>query len=154
MTPHHRKEGKPMQEITTFLEQYGDAERSGDTARLGRALTDDFLGVGPLGFMLPKPSWLARHESGDLRYETFELDQIDTRLHGDVALVTARHTAKGSYGGHPIPEATRATLTLVQDSGAWQRAGIHLSFVAGTPGAPPIPGGIMHTATREGAQRQ
>jgi ketosteroid isomerase-like protein len=80
-----------MQEIITFLAEYADAERSGDAARLGQALTDDFVGVGPLGLMLPKPAWLARHESGDLRYETFELDELHVRLHGDAALVTARH---------------------------------------------------------------
>lgn len=129
-----------MHEMTTFLDEWTDAERAGDTAVLGRVLTDDFVGVGPLGFMLPKPAWLARHESGDLRYEAFDLDELNTRVHGDAALVTARHTAKGTYQGHAIPEAARATLSLVRDTGPWRLAGIHLSFIAGTPGAPPIPG--------------
>jgi ketosteroid isomerase-like protein len=139
-----------MNEITTFLDQWTDAERAGDTAVLGRVLTDDFVGVGPLGFMLPKPAWLARREGGDLRYEAFGLEELDTRVHGDVALVTARHTAKGTYQGHPIPEATRATLTLVRDTGQWRLAGIHLSFIAGTPGAPPIPGRATAANTRAG----
>jgi hypothetical protein len=34
----------------------------------------------------------------------------------------------------------RATLTLVAESGSWRLAGIHMSFIAGTPGAPPLPG--------------
>jgi ketosteroid isomerase-like protein len=129
-----------MDDITTFLETWTGAERAGDATALDGLLTDDFVGVGPFGFMLPKPAWLARHQTGDLKYETFELDELNARRHGDAALLTARHTAQGAYQGHPIPEAVRASLALVHDSGAWQLAGIHFSFIAGTPGAPPMPG--------------
>jgi hypothetical protein len=34
----------------------------------------------------------------------------------------------------------RAALTLVAENGTWRLAGIHMSFIAGTPGAPPLPG--------------
>jgi hypothetical protein len=33
----------------------------------------------------------------------------------------------------------RATLTLVAEGGSRRLAGIHMSFIAGTPGAPPLP---------------
>lgn len=46
----------------------------------------------------------------------------------------------GSYQGHPIPEAVRATLVFIEESDRWWLASIHLTFIAGTPGAPPIPG--------------
>ncbi len=69
-----------------------------------RLLTDDFLGVGPLGFALPKAVWLGRFEQG-LTYETFELDEVQTRIHGDAAVVTLRQDQQGSHGGQPIPEA-------------------------------------------------
>ena len=103
-------------------------------------LTDDFAGVGPLGFVLPKAAWVGRHQSGDLVYETFDVDEVATHPHGDFVLVVARHVAKGAYQGHPIPEAARASLALVRDVDTWRLAGLHLSFIAGTPGAPPIPG--------------
>jgi hypothetical protein len=61
-------------------------------------------------------------------------------VHGDAAVITGRHLASGAYQGNPIPEAVRATLTLVSDTGRWKLAAIHMSFIAGTPGAPPIPG--------------
>jgi hypothetical protein len=128
-----------MTDIDEFLDRWTTAECDADTATLDTLLTDDFLGVGPLGFTLPKPAWLGRHQSGDLTYESFALDELQTRLHGGTALVTARHTARAAYRGQPTPEAVRATLALVNESGGWQLAGIHLSFIAGTPGAPPLP---------------
>ncbi len=107
--------------------------------------------MGPLGFILPKAAWLARHRHGDLAYQEFSLDEVQTRLLGGTAVVIARHTARGSYQGHPIPEAVRATLTLVSDAGQWKLAAIHMSFIAGTPGAPPIPGADRLPEDKEAA---
>ena len=37
------------------------------------------------------------------------------------------------------PAGARTTLVLVKRDGQWVIATDHMSFVAGTPGAPPIP---------------
>lgn len=141
-----------MTRIDSFLSAWTAAERDGDTAALDALLTDNFVGVGPLGFTLPRSAWLARHQQGDLTYETFDLDETVTRMHHDMALVIARLNTRGAYQGHPIPEAVRATLALVNEAGSWQLAGIHMSFIAGTPGAPPLPGaGAL--ASSKGDQR-
>jgi hypothetical protein len=66
--------------------------------------------------------------------------------------VTARQTGSGTYGGDPLPfETVRATLTLIRGGDRWQLAGIHMSFIAGTPGAPPLPAG--RPTSRKEAQR-
>jgi hypothetical protein len=61
-------------------------------------------------------------------------------VHGDAAVITSRNLARGAYQGNPVPEAVRTTVTLVSDVGRWKLAAIHMSFIAGTPGAPPVPG--------------
>ena len=129
-----------MQAIDSFLTEWAAAERDGDTSTLETLLTGDFTAVGPLGFILPKQAWLARHRHGDLAYQAFGLDEVQGRLLGQAAVVTARNTTRGTYRGHRIPEAVRATLTLISDAGRWKLAAIHMSFIAGTAGAPPIPG--------------
>jgi ketosteroid isomerase-like protein len=123
--------------IDSFLSEWTSAERAGDARKLEDLLTDDFYGVGPLGFVLPKEAWLARHRQG-LTYETFDLEQIQIHLYPDVALVTAQNNTRGSYQGQPIPEAVRATLAIVKGSGNWRLAAIHMSFIAGAPGSPPL----------------
>jgi ketosteroid isomerase-like protein len=128
-----------MQKIDEFLEQWTAAEHGGDTAALDTLLTDDFIGVGPLGFTLPKAAWLGRYQSGSLAHDALELDEIQTRVHGDSAVVTARQNQRGTAQGHPIPEAARVTLALAEENGRWRLAGAHLSFIAGTAGAPPLP---------------
>ena len=129
-----------MQAIEEFLTTWAAAEQAGDTTALETQLADDFTAVGPLGFILTKQAWLARHRHGDLTYQAFSLSEVTARTAGGTAIVTARNNTRGDYQGHPIPQAVRATLILGSDTGSWKLAAIHLSFIAGTPGAPPIPG--------------
>jgi ketosteroid isomerase-like protein len=125
-----------MDDFDTFLAAWTDAERGGDAAATDRLLTDDFVGIGPVGFMLPKQAWLQRLTSGSLHYDSLGLDEVATRTYGNCAVTTARWNAKGTAQGNPLPEATRATLVSVNNQGEWRLAGIHFSFIAGTPGAP------------------
>jgi ketosteroid isomerase-like protein len=127
-------------EITTFLSEWTAAEVSGDVAALERQLDEDFAGIGPLGFMLSRKDWLERHATGALSYDRFVLGEVQPRVYGDAAVVTARQTGQGTYQGHPVPGELRVTLVLAQRSRAWRLVVIHMSFIAGTPGAPPVPG--------------
>lgn len=128
-----------MTAIDDLLADWAAAECDGDVSTLDRLLTDDFAGIGPLGFVLPKQAWLARFQGG-LTYDRFDLDQVQRRNYGHAAVVTARQVANGTFAGDPLPfETVRATLTLICRHDRWQLAAIHMSFVAGTPGAPPLP---------------
>ena len=127
-------------DIEGFLAEWTAAERSGDAAAVDKLLADDFTGVGPLGFTLSKQDWLARYAAGDLKYRTFELGDIAVRRYGNAAVVIAQQSAAGAYRGHEVPGDLRVTLVVADASGSPRLAGAHMSFIAGTPGAPPIPG--------------
>src|SRR5215213_7656359 len=124
-------------QLENLAQDWAAAELRGDTAFLGRALADDFVGVGPRGFMLNKEEWLERHGSGKLRYESFELGEIEIRPYGDAAVLVCRQTAGGVYedenGRYDIHEQFRATLIFVKQQGRWLLAGLHLSPILGRP---------------------
>jgi len=130
--------------------EYGDAgtaaaawvatEASGDAAAIDKLLTDDFTGVGPLGFVLTRDEWLDRHASGALRYSALRLAEPWVRADGDHAIVVALQVGEATYRGHPAPGVLRATIVLRGTPDGWRVAHVHTSFVAGTPGAPPVPG--------------
>ena len=123
--------------VGAFLSKWTAAEGAGDVEALGVLLTDDFYGVGPLGFVLPRHAWLARHHEG-LAYEHFGLEEIHIHLHDGVAVVTARHDARGHYRDQPLPGSLRVTLVVASESEAPQLAAVHMSFIAGMPGSPPL----------------
>jgi hypothetical protein len=129
------------EELTEVLDRWAAAELAGDQAMLDGLLTDDFTGVGPLGFLLPRQAWLGRHAPNGLTYDSFTLEDVQPRTYGDdTAVVVARVVQPGSYQGNPVPEQARTTIVLVRVDGAWKLSTVHFSFVAGTPGAPPMPG--------------
>jgi ketosteroid isomerase-like protein len=135
-----------MQEQSGQQERLGEdwaaAELRGDTVTLGRILADDFVAVGPRGFMLSKEQWLSRHDSGNLTYKAFEWDEVMVRVHGDAAVIIGRETASAVYEvgevRHEIQDQFRATLVFVEEQGRWLLLGLHLSPIAGPPTGRPV----------------
>lgn len=127
-------------QILAVCQRWAAAEQQADVTIIGNFLADDFVAVGPLGFTLSKQDWLARHVAGDLTYDAFQFTETHVRTFGTTAIVIARQVARGAYRGQPLPTELGATAILVQREASWQVAGMHMSFIAGTPGAPPIPG--------------
>src|SRR5919199_3898871 len=125
------------QQLEKLVEDWVAAELHGDTAFLERALAEDFVGVGPRGFMLTKEQWLSRHQAGNLKYQSFGLDEVRVRSYGDAAVVVCRETAEGGYedenGRSDLHEQFPATLILVRQQEHWLLAGLHLSPIAGRP---------------------
>jgi len=92
-----------------FLTAWTTAEQVGDVRTLDQLLTAGFYGVGPMGFILPKTAWLARHQAGDLAYTRFGLDQVQAAGHGEVTVVT----------GTPVPAPTRTAPSLKRPGPPW-----------------------------------
>lgn len=114
-------------EVLRLAEARASAEGQGDTARLRELLAEDFIGVGPRGFLLTKEQWLARHASGDLKTESLAWDEVRGRVYGDAAVVIGRETSQGSYQGRETQGQFRTTLVFVRQQGRWVLASLHLS---------------------------
>ncbi|UQN28250.1 nuclear transport factor 2 family protein [Brachybacterium kimchii] len=127
-----------MNTIDQTIALWADAERGCDARTTETLLTEDFQGIGPVGFQLSRDAWIGRLSSGDLRYDELSLNEVTIREHGDCALVIARLDVRGEARGHPLP-TTRTTFSVVSVGGDWRIAGIQHSFIAGAPGSP-VPG--------------
>jgi uncharacterized protein (TIGR02246 family) len=123
--------------VEKLAEEWAVAELRGDTSSLAEIMADDFVGVGPRGFMLTKDQWLSRHDTGSLRYESFGLDEVEIRLYGDAAVTVCRQNGHGVYedenGRYDINEQFRATLVFVRQRGRWRLAGLQLSPILNRP---------------------
>ena len=115
-----------------FIREWADAERREDVAFLRESLTDDFVGIGPLGFILTKDQWLGRYEGG-LSYDSFALDDLAVRFYGGAAVATCRESQAGEFRGNDASGEFRATLIFAEQEKRWLLAGLHLSPIAGAP---------------------
>ncbi len=121
-------------ELLQLANSWIDAEKSGDSQFLEDTLTDDFIGIGPLGFMLSKNEWMERHKSGDLKYESLDLKETSVRVYNDAAILIGRQEQKGAYKENSINAQFRISLVFVKQSGKWKIAGLQLSAI----GQPPV----------------
>lgn len=118
------------QHLQQLSEEWATAERQGDTAFFQRTLTDDLVGVGPLGFMLSKADAVQRFTSGNLKYESFSWDDVKIRDYGAAAVMIGRQTQKAHYQDKVMEGQFRTTLIWVQQQGEWRLAGFHISPIA------------------------
>jgi hypothetical protein len=109
------------------------AELGGDTARLGEILSEGFVAIGPLGFILTKEQWLQRLSSGDLKYGALRLDDVQVHAYGEASVMTARETQEATYRGQPTPGQFRTMMVWVKPAGTWLLAGLQLSPLAPKP---------------------
>lgn len=64
-----------------------DAEKAGDSEKLGRMVADDWAGFDNDGRRLTKEQLIARIKSGDDKLESAELGQMDVKVLGEAAIV-------------------------------------------------------------------
>lgn len=125
------------QQVRELAAEWAAAEQHGDTAALDRILADEFVGIGPRGFMLTKQEWLQRHQAGALVYDALSLDDVQVRAYGgDTAVMVARETQAARYQGQPMPGEFRTTLVWVRQDGSWRLAGTQLSPIMPPPSRP------------------
>lgn len=120
-------------EVRELDERWADAERRGDAGTLATLATDDFVLVGPLGFVLTKEQWLDRYRSGDLVTTSLDWHDAEVRRYGDCAVVVGVHDQRAAYRGNAADGGFRSTHIAVRHGGGWRLAGIQLSPI----GAPP-----------------
>jgi ketosteroid isomerase-like protein len=124
-----------MNDIMELGQRWASAERRGDASALASMLTDDFMGVGPRGFVVNKAQWLERYIAGDLVHTAFTWDDVTVREHGTCAVVIGVQTQETTYKGQPANGMFRVTQIFVNEGGRWLLAGIHLSPMVAAPAA-------------------
>jgi hypothetical protein len=109
--------------IDELLTRWAAAELAGAVGALDILLHDDFVAVGPAGFVLTKKAWLDRYATGGLRNDTLDWEGAEARDFGGTVIAVGAYTSSGKHQDRPIQGTFRTTHVVVGD----QIAGIHIS---------------------------
>jgi ketosteroid isomerase-like protein len=127
-------------EVLELGQYWADAERAGDADALEQLLADDFLLVGPLGFMLDKTQYLGSRRSGDLAHESLVWEDVRVRAYDNAAVAVGSLTQRTTYQGRDASGRLRVTQVAVRHGDRWTIVGLHYSPIAQPPeGAPALP---------------
>jgi ketosteroid isomerase-like protein len=109
------------------------AERTGDADTLDPLLADDFMLVGPLGFVLAKEQYLGSRRSGDLKHESLVWEDVSVRVYGEAAVAVGSQTQRSTYQGRDASGRFRVTQIAVRRADRWFIVGLHYSPIAQPP---------------------
>lgn len=115
-------------EVLAVQERFDRAELDGDRDTLRVLLDDDFLSIGPKGFVLDKEAWIGRHDF--FTYHELESSEVDVRAYGGTVIVRNIQSNRATSSGHPVQIVTRVSQVWVRGSEGWRLAAIQFSPAA------------------------
>jgi len=107
-------------QITSLNQQLNDAAVKGDLTFFGKTMAPGYVGVAPNGMILDKSVIAAHYQSGSLHYEVLADSEIDIRVHGDCAVLTALASVKGHDGETDLTGTYRIMRVFLRHDGDWQ----------------------------------
>src|ERR1044071_58774 len=103
-----------------------------DRETINSILADDWAVIDPAGRVLTKAQVPEEcFESGVRKIESGAIDDVKVRLFGEVAVVTGRTIAEGSYQGANVSEKLRFTDVCVKRGDDWQVVTSQATLIAG-----------------------
>jgi ketosteroid isomerase-like protein len=119
-------------DLLDLVRRWAAAEQENDPGQLDGLLADDFVGVGPLGFVLTREQWLARFANG-LENRAFTVEDAQVHEHGSAAVVVGVDAQETSFRGGDNSGRFRLTLTAVRPADRWLVAGVHIGPLQAAP---------------------
>jgi Domain of unknown function (DUF4440) len=118
-------------ELLDLVRRWAAAERDNDPGRLDEVLDGDFHGVGPAGFVLDRPQWLARFGNG-LENRAFAVEDAQVRDYGTAAVVVGALAQETSFQGRDNSGRFRVTVVAVRPADRWLLANVHIGPLQAT----------------------
>ena len=112
--------------VLDLVQRWATAELTGDAEAYHWLLAPDFVGVGPVGFVLDATQWAQRHRS-DLKNHEFDVNDPHVRLYGDTAVVEAVQKQQTTVMGRDTSGSFRLGIVVVKRDDRWLLAHVQLS---------------------------
>jgi hypothetical protein len=123
--------GNDMQEtIRDLQDEFDKAELNADIETLGRLLADDFVSIGPKGFVLDKQQWIDRHVH--FKYHKLETSDMNIRIYDRTAIVHNIQRNRATFNDQHVELAVRVTQVWLYQRNRWQLAAIQFSPLSET----------------------
>lgn len=121
----------PVQSALTKIENdWAQALMKADVAAMEPHIGSDWILVGPDGARMNWPEMKASLTSGDLKFTSTVLSDLEVRVMGDTAIVSGRSSDKGMFKGQDISGDYRFTDVFVKRDGKWVAVSTHVTRIS------------------------
>src|SRR3954454_24420915 len=116
------EESSVMDDVRAIQDRFDRAERRGDRESLRQLIADDFLSIGPRGFVLDKQGWIDRHD--EFTYQQLQTSEMDLRHYGDATVVRDVQRNQATYRDQHVAVNTRVSQVWVRQQERWRLVAI------------------------------
>jgi ketosteroid isomerase-like protein len=119
--------GATVRALTALENTWVDALRKADTATLESILADTYVDTDEQGQLTDKQGVLSVLKSGDLKFVSVKVSDMQVHIYGNAAVVTGIGVQRGSFKGQPITPKLTFTDTFIRENGRWRAVASHRS---------------------------
>jgi uncharacterized protein (TIGR02246 family) len=113
------RNAKAEREVRQLEGELREAWLRGDTSTLERLLADDWKIIHTNGREQTKAQFIDAIKSGRVKFKSMEFDEVEVRVYGDAAVVTARSTNRIEFRGQESSGQVRVTRVYVRRREGW-----------------------------------
>ncbi|NUO60164.1 MAG: nuclear transport factor 2 family protein [Hamadaea sp.] len=122
--------------VLDLVQRWTAAEQGNDADALDQVLADEFVGVGPFGFVLNRSQWLARFGQG-LENQAVAVEDAQVHGHGGAAVVIGVLDQHTTHQGKDSSGRYRVTIVAVGDGDDQRVAAVHIGPLHDPRSGPP-----------------
>jgi ketosteroid isomerase-like protein len=111
------------QEIENLEAELAEAMLENDIAMLDRLLSDDLVFSGPDGVIVNKSQDLALHQSGDIIFTTYEIDELLIQSYEPMAIAHVKVKLAGNFKGKDFAGDFRYLRIYLKQDEQWKIIG-------------------------------
>jgi ketosteroid isomerase-like protein len=111
------------QEIENLEAELAEAMLENDIAMLDRLLSDDLVFSGPDGVIVNKSQDLALHQSGDIIFTTYEIDELLIQSYEPMAIAHVKVKLAGNFKGEDFAGDFRYLRIYLKQDEQWKIIG-------------------------------
>ena len=116
---NNAKKGGSEQAVRQTLNDLAAALGKNDVAALDRIYDNGYTFVSDTGVLTTKAPRLAAFRSGELKFESINLDDVKIYVYGDTAVATFIVTSKYAPGVKSLGGKFMTTATFINRKGRW-----------------------------------
>ena len=112
--------GKSEAAIRQSIKELSVALGANNVSKLESLFADEYAFINPNGVLLTRSQSLESIQNGSVKFTSFNLEDLQIRIYGDTAVVTARATVKMTDRGTERVGISRNTMVFTIRDGAWR----------------------------------
>jgi ketosteroid isomerase-like protein len=116
----HAASASPEEEVLQTERDLAKVYQGSDAAGIERGVMADYRLTNSRGKISTRADDIEEAKKVDPKYEIFENQDMQVRVHGPTAVVIGITHAKGISGGKPFDARFQFTDTFIKDNGRWR----------------------------------